>query len=217
MAQLVKNLLTMQGTRVWSLGWKDDLAKGMATHSSILGWTVPWAEEPDRLQSMESHRGVSLPFISLKKKKIKGGGGNVENYSIKYDCNLSGLVEWIFKINFFIDIWLTYNIRLFLIWGLKPSEEPSHGRQPIPFEFYLWELDQVLTVNVGEKFPHVSGRGRGRGAILKNTRAVCTSFTMLPSEEISLSYPNLLECYWSLMVLEEGKYPLQSALVDGKY
>ena len=46
----------------------------MATHSSILGWTVPWAEEPDRLQSMESHRGVSLPFISLKKKKIKVGG-----------------------------------------------------------------------------------------------------------------------------------------------
>ena len=42
MAQLVKNLPTMRETWVRSLGWKDPLEKGMATHSSILAWRIPW-------------------------------------------------------------------------------------------------------------------------------------------------------------------------------
>ena len=52
MAQMVKNPLAMQGTRVQSLGQEDPLEKGMATHSSILAWEIPWAEEPGGLQSM---------------------------------------------------------------------------------------------------------------------------------------------------------------------
>ena len=51
-AQLVKNLRVMQKTQVGSLGWEDPLQKGMATHSSILAWRIPWTEEPGRLQSM---------------------------------------------------------------------------------------------------------------------------------------------------------------------
>ena len=50
MAQMVKNLPAMQETQVPSLGWKDPLEKGMATHSSILAWRVPWTEEPGGLQ-----------------------------------------------------------------------------------------------------------------------------------------------------------------------
>ena len=46
----------MQETWVWSLGWKDVLEKGMATHSNILAWKIPWKEESGRLQSMESRR-----------------------------------------------------------------------------------------------------------------------------------------------------------------
>ena len=38
------------------LGWKDPLEKGMATHSSILAWRIPWTEERGRLQSMGSQR-----------------------------------------------------------------------------------------------------------------------------------------------------------------
>ena len=53
-AQMVKNLHAMQETRVHSLGQEDPLEKGMATHSSILAWRIPWIEEPDRLQSMGS-------------------------------------------------------------------------------------------------------------------------------------------------------------------
>ena len=39
-----------------TLGWEDRLEEGMATHSSILAWRMPWTEEPGGLQSMGSHR-----------------------------------------------------------------------------------------------------------------------------------------------------------------
>ena len=54
MAQWVKNLPAMQKTQekwVESLGGEDLLQKGMATHSSILAWRIPWTEEPGGLQS----------------------------------------------------------------------------------------------------------------------------------------------------------------------
>ena len=49
MAQLVKNLPAVQETQVQSLGQEDSLEKGVATHSSILAWRIPWIEEPDGL------------------------------------------------------------------------------------------------------------------------------------------------------------------------
>ena len=56
---VVENLPAMQKTqemRVQSLGWEDPLEEGMATHSSILAWRIPWIEEPGGLQSMGSQR-----------------------------------------------------------------------------------------------------------------------------------------------------------------
>ena len=50
--QQVKNLPVMQETRVRSLGGEDPPEEGMATHSSILAWRIPWTEEPGGLQSM---------------------------------------------------------------------------------------------------------------------------------------------------------------------
>ena len=52
-AQLVKNPPAMRETGVQPLGWEDPLEKGMATHSSILAWRIPWIEEPGMLQSKE--------------------------------------------------------------------------------------------------------------------------------------------------------------------
>ena len=52
--QSVKNLPPMQDTQVWLLSREDPLEKEMATHSSVLGWRIPWTEEPGRLQSMGS-------------------------------------------------------------------------------------------------------------------------------------------------------------------
>ena len=49
---VVKNLPAKQETRVQSLGQEDPLEKGMATHSGILTWEIPWTEEPGRLQSI---------------------------------------------------------------------------------------------------------------------------------------------------------------------
>ena len=49
---MVKNLPAMQETWVLSLHQEDPLEKGMATHSSILAWKIPWTEEPGGLQSM---------------------------------------------------------------------------------------------------------------------------------------------------------------------
>ena len=54
--QKVKHLLAMKENWVQSLGWKDPLEKGMATHSSIFAWKIPWMEEPGRLQSTGSQR-----------------------------------------------------------------------------------------------------------------------------------------------------------------
>ena len=55
-AEMVKNLLAVQETRVQSMGQEDPLEKRMATHSSILAWRIPWTEEPGRLPSMELQR-----------------------------------------------------------------------------------------------------------------------------------------------------------------
>ena len=53
-ADMVNNLSTVQGTWVQSLGQENPLVKGMATHSSILAWRIPWTEEPGGLQSIGS-------------------------------------------------------------------------------------------------------------------------------------------------------------------
>ena len=55
-AQEVKNLPIKGMTQVRSLGQVDPLEKGMATHSSILAWRIPWTEEPGGIQSMGSQR-----------------------------------------------------------------------------------------------------------------------------------------------------------------
>ena len=55
-AQMVKNLPAMQETRVQSLGREDPLEKGMAIHSSIHAWRIPWTEKPGGLQFMGSQR-----------------------------------------------------------------------------------------------------------------------------------------------------------------
>ena len=59
MVQWVKNPTAMQETQemqVQSLGWEDPLKEGMAIHSSILAWRIPWTEKPGGLQSMGSQR-----------------------------------------------------------------------------------------------------------------------------------------------------------------
>ena len=76
-AQMVKNLPTIQETRVQSLGWQDPLEKGMATHSSILAWRIPWTEEPGRLHSpwgckqLDMTGQLTLSLFQTHKKSAK--------------------------------------------------------------------------------------------------------------------------------------------------
>ena len=55
-SSVVKDPPAMQKTQVQSLSLEDPLEKGMATHSSILTWRIPWTEESGRLQSVGSQR-----------------------------------------------------------------------------------------------------------------------------------------------------------------
>ena len=70
--------LPMQETQVWSLGQEDPLEKEMATHSSILGWRIPWTEEPCGLQSTGSqrvgHNWATSLSLSLREKAVCTNG-----------------------------------------------------------------------------------------------------------------------------------------------
>ena len=64
-AQMMNNRPEMQETWVWSLGQEDPLEKGIATHSSILAWRIPWTDEPGGLlslglQKIEQHWATNI-------------------------------------------------------------------------------------------------------------------------------------------------------------
>ena len=62
-AQTVKNLPAMWETQVPSLCREDPLEKGIATHSSILAWRIPWTEEPGGLQSV-GHKEFDMTEVT---------------------------------------------------------------------------------------------------------------------------------------------------------
>ena len=66
---MVKNPPAMWETWVQSLGWEDPLEEGMATHSSVLAWRIPWTEEPGGLQSMRSQRVRAKLLMGQKGKE----------------------------------------------------------------------------------------------------------------------------------------------------
>ena len=57
-SQLLKNPPAVQETPVQSLGWEGPLEDGIATHSSVLAWRIPWTEEPGGLQPLWSQRAT---------------------------------------------------------------------------------------------------------------------------------------------------------------
>ena len=78
-AQSVKNPPGVQEIGVPSLGWEDPLGKGMATHSSVLAWRIPWTEEPGGLQSMGSQSQTRLsdntyPVVKTPSFQWRGHG-----------------------------------------------------------------------------------------------------------------------------------------------
>ena len=64
MAQTVKNWPAVQETRVRSLGWEDPLEKGVAIHSSILAWRIPWTRELGRPHESDMTERLTLSLFS---------------------------------------------------------------------------------------------------------------------------------------------------------
>ena len=75
-AQMVKSLPAMQETWVQSLGQEDPLGKGMADHSNILSWIIPWTEERGELQRCwtEWNWKTRHPLIGHPHKEERGSG-----------------------------------------------------------------------------------------------------------------------------------------------
>ena len=69
--QMIKNLASMWETWVQSLGQEDPMEKGMATHSSIFAWKIPWTEKPGGLQSMGLQR--VRYYLVTEQEQDKGG------------------------------------------------------------------------------------------------------------------------------------------------
>ena len=82
-------LLPMQDTQVQSLGW-EDLEKEMATYSNIVAWTIPWTEEPAKLQPMGSQR-VRHDLVTQQQQSAWTNGAEISSstvYSLKDSCKL---------------------------------------------------------------------------------------------------------------------------------
>ena len=149
-AQLVKNLPAIQETWVWSLGQEDALEKGMATHSSILAWRIPWTEEPSRPQSW-NHREpdtteqltlswfAGYPFLTRDwtwATALKAGSPNHwTTRTLPFPRSWSAL-SWAllafpcFFLSLCSDWSLSLNIFSFIFTYLYPSSHSTSSRKP---------------------------------------------------------------------------------------
>ena len=85
----------MQETRVRFLSGEDPLEKGMATHSNILAWEIPWTEEPSKLQSMGSQRvGRGLAIKQQQSLEISGVLGLFVCLSFPFVLNEMGVIKF---------------------------------------------------------------------------------------------------------------------------
>ena len=125
-AQTVKNPLAIQETRVWSLGQEDPLEKGMANHSTILAWRIPWTEEPRRLYSSWDHKELdtterltlSLHFFQCSFYSLLS-----EAYSIKTRTRKRVTSTWFIN---FCEVILSTAIPS-LLWTHKSCASSDNG------------------------------------------------------------------------------------------
>ena len=82
---MLTNLPVTQEPQVQSMGWEDPLEKGMATHSSILAWGIPWTEEPSGLQSTGCKKSDTIEQLTLSLFSFKNLYLNL-SISVEYFC-----------------------------------------------------------------------------------------------------------------------------------
>ena len=91
---MVKNPPAMQESRVQSLGRENPLEEEMATHSSILAWTLPWSEQPGGLQSMGRKRVGHYFANKEQEQSLSGIVWKHEAMSRFQNSSLFFLKEW---------------------------------------------------------------------------------------------------------------------------
>ena len=89
---MVKNLPAMQETQVRSLGHEDPLEKGVAAHSSILAWRIPWTEKPGGYSPLGPKESDMTEQLRTNLFKI-----DFMPFTLLYKCNLYALVQILFK------------------------------------------------------------------------------------------------------------------------
>ena len=142
----VKNLPAMQEvqeTWVWYLCWEDPLEEGLATHSSILAWRIPFTQEPSGLQSIGSqrvgHRWSNWAHTNAPVMIILGFIWE----EVSYSCRKT----WTVRRPLFIA-WKTLSMQK---WEVKLKPEPSlQPRLPL--------LDPEAKGRADNGFPHHRGR-----------------------------------------------------------
>ena len=95
MAQRVKNLPAMRETQVQSLGQEDPLEKGMASHSSILAWEIPWIEEPGGRQSTVSQSQARLTLNSIQWAKRRWRSTEKDGVTCYQILRCNGAADWV--------------------------------------------------------------------------------------------------------------------------
>ena len=156
---MLKRLLVVRETRVWSLGQEDPLEKAMAPHSRTLAWKIPWMEEPGGLQSTGSQRlrhdwmiSLSL-FLSIQNKKLKNKKG------INWGVNITHKGLW-FKKKFNQKITKSLDLNLSLRensqWVKAEQEQESGPTETLKWhrtettrkiqnmEYFAWQKAQSL-------------------------------------------------------------------------
>ena len=108
MAQLVKNLPATRETWVQSLGWKDPLEKGKATHSSILAGRIPWtawghkeSHMTERLSLSLVHLILYINFSNSELTFLRPFNCFLPGFdkTISFTCKTTCTMDWILHIN----------------------------------------------------------------------------------------------------------------------
>ena len=156
-AQTVKNLPAVREIWVWCLGWEDLLEKGMATHSSILAWRIPWTEKPGGLQSSgvtantsAFHFHLCCPLLLPKVSSTIHGSCEAHKTKAKQQWELQNLIPvlWL-RFKTIVGFLTSFPARIPLASGHAPWVLWLAPHTPSPFNlkdsvsllhpFYRWE------------------------------------------------------------------------------
>ena len=133
--KMVKNPPAMWDTWIWSLGWEDPLEKGMAIHSSILGWRIPRREELGRLQSIVLQRvGQDRSTNTRTPTRIKK-----KTVTFEFTVSSSGFKSFCFRIASAFCCCCSVAKSCLTLW----SHGLQHARLTCPSLFWL-QLPQQL-------------------------------------------------------------------------